>query len=97
MNASAVYRILEDGHEIVLPANPRKIQAIEEFLHSTQCKIGLLDDPEIPRQVAEVHVKDFMLRHSKMLGLTENDVQVMQWLKQDAIEKAKQAGFTWKE
>lgn len=97
VNASAVYRILEDGHEIVLPANPRKIQAIEEFLHSTQRKIGLLDDPEVPRQIAEVHVKDFMLRHSKMLGLTDNDVQVMQWLKQDAIEKAKQAGFTWKE
>lgn len=97
VNASAVYRILEDGHEIVLPANPRKIQAIEEFLHSTQRKIGLLDDHEIPRQIAEVHVKDFMLRHSRILGLTDNDVQVMQWLKQDAIEKAKQAGFTWKE
>lgn len=90
--------MLVDGtHEIVLPPNATKIQALEEFLHSTQNKLGFFELDQIPRQIAEVHVKDFMIRHTKLLGLNENDLQVLQSLKQHAVEKAHAAGFIWKE
>lgn len=97
VGASAVYRILDNGHEIVIPAGAGKIQVLEEFLHSTQRKLGLLDNPEIPRSIAEIHVEDFMIRHSRFLGLTENDLQVLNWLKRDAVSAARKAGYIWRE
>jgi hypothetical protein len=97
VGASAVYRILDNGHEMVIPKGAGKIQVLEEFLHSTQRKLGLLDNPEIPRSIAEIHVKDFMIRHAKFLGLTENDLQVLKWLKQDAVRAARKAGYIWRE
>ena len=98
VHASAAYRMFVDGtHEIVLPPNPAKIQALEEFLHSTQNKLGFFEQDQIPRQIAEVHVKDFMIRHARLLGLNDNDIQVLQSLKQRAIEKANAAGLIWKE
>lgn len=52
---------------------------------------------EIPDQIAEIHVKDFMIRHARLLGLDQNDLKALDLLKKDAIEKADNAGFTWKE
>lgn len=80
-----------------MPPNAAKIQALEEFLHSTQNKLGFFERDQIPRPIAEVHVNDFMIRHARLLGLNDNDVQVLQWLKERAIEKANAAGFIWKE
>jgi hypothetical protein len=43
-----------------------------------------------------MHVKDFIIRHRKLLGLTENDVTVMNALKQDAVKTLNRLGYTWK-
>lgn len=83
------------GDHITLKPNARKITALEEFLHGTQTKLGFGDD--IPREIAEIHVKDFMIRHSKLLGLDQNDLKAIKWLKDDAIETARRVGFIWKE
>jgi hypothetical protein len=83
------------GDHITLRENARKITALEEFLHGTQRRLPSFED--IPDTVAEVHVKDFMLRHAKMLGLDQNDLKALQWLKEDAIERAAKNGYTWKE
>lgn len=83
------------GDHITLRENARKITALEEFLHGTQRRLASFDD--IPDSIAEVHVKDFMLRHARMLGLNENDLKALEWLKSNAIEKASKNGFTWKE
>lgn len=83
------------GDHITLRENARKITALEEYLHGTQRHLPSFDD--IPDSVAEVHVKDFMLRHAKMLGLDQNDLKALQWLKMDAIERAAKNGFKWKD
>ncbi|MCC7532120.1 MAG: hypothetical protein IT342_26690 [Candidatus Melainabacteria bacterium] len=90
--------MFEDGtHEIVLPQNAAKIQALEEYLHSTQRKLRFFAEKDIPKEIAEVHVKDFMIRHAALLGLDDKDVQVLNWLKQEAIRRADDAGYIWKE
>lgn len=94
VGAVGVYRRALIGlGEIVLVQNPTKIAALEEYLHAMQDKIGLLDSLETV--MAEVHVKDFMLRHAKRLSLSENDVTVLKELKKKAIEKLKIAGYKW--
>jgi len=40
-------------------------------------------------------LKDFMVRHRKLLGLSDNDVKVLEALKQGEIEKAAQKGLRW--
>jgi hypothetical protein len=82
----------EDSREIWLKERPHKIAALEEFLHGTQAKHGWLE--AMPEEIAEVKVKDFMLRHQKLLGLTENDCSVLQVMKQREIEYAMRRGFT---
>jgi hypothetical protein len=79
---------------ILLRENPSKIAALEEFLHGTQSKLGLFDSKNMPRLVGEVRVKDFMLRHQTLLGLTDNEALVLKALKQNEIEKALRAGHT---
>ncbi len=83
------------GDHITLMENPRKITALEEFLHGTQRRLPSF--AEVPDQIAEVHVKNFMMRHAKLLGLDQNDLEALEWLKKDAIEKADRAGYTWLE
>ena len=63
-----------DMMHILMKENPTKIAALEEFLHGTQKKIGLID--KVGEEIAEVRVKDFMLRHQRLLGLTGNDSTV---------------------
>lgn len=81
-----------DNFHILIKPNASKIAVLEEFLHGTQKKLGIIDatGPEI----AEVRVKDFMLRHQKLLGLTENDSVVLKSLKQLELERAQRRGFT---
>jgi hypothetical protein len=56
------------GHtHILLRPNPSRIGAMEEFLHGTQDRLGIID--RLGQDGAEAHVKDFMARHSKLLGL----------------------------
>lgn len=86
------------GSMITIKPNARKITALEEFLHGTQEKLGFFTrEADIPFEISEVHVKDFMIRHARLLGLESNDLKALQWLKEDAIERAQRAGFIWKE
>lgn len=45
--------------------------------------------------ILEIDVKDFMVRHRKLLGLSNNDVKVLEALKEGEIEKAAQKGLRW--
>ncbi|CAN5116345.1 hypothetical protein BH10CYA1_BH10CYA1_63230 [soil metagenome] len=79
---------------ITLKAGGPKIAALEEFLHGTQSKIFSL--AELPTVIREIHVKDFMLRHPALLGLTQNDMTVLESLISKEITKAQEKGWTWK-
>lgn len=81
--------------EIVVKQGGSKVSLLEEFLHGTQEKIGLLGNPEIPFQFTEIHVKDFMIRHGRLLGLSENDLILLRELKRLEIEKFNRQGFRW--
>lgn len=67
-----------DGYRhIILREDARLIEAWEEFLHGTQFKVGLLSALPEARLEAEVHVKRFMIRHARLLGITREDVDVL--------------------
>lgn len=54
---------------ILLKNNLSTAAISEAFLHGTQFRLDLID--RLARQGAEVHVKDFMIRHQKLLGLAD--------------------------
>ncbi|MCX8139015.1 MAG: hypothetical protein N3E46_04980 [Gemmataceae bacterium] len=64
--------------DLLLRPDARKIEALEEYLHNVQQDIGLLNKMT-PAQM-EIHVKEFMLRHKKMLGISDADGSVAQEL-----------------
>ncbi|MCW3070298.1 MAG: hypothetical protein JWO44_188 [Bacteroidetes bacterium] len=68
----------EDMASIILRENPSKAAILEEFLHGTQHKLGIIDD--LGRYRAEAHVKDFMIRHQTILGLSNKDVKILKRL-----------------
>lgn len=43
--------------------------------------------------MAEVHVKDFMLRHQKLLGLDANDVVLLNALREQELHKLEKLGY----
>ncbi|MBO0932104.1 type VI secretion system tube protein TssD [Fibrella aquatilis] len=70
----------ETMEHILLKENPSKAALLEEFLHGTQHKLGMIKgDMDIP--FAEWHVKDFMIRHKKILGLIDEDVDILKTLR----------------
>lgn len=75
---------------ILLRPEPNKIAVLEEFLHGTQRIIDALKDKE--RVILELHVKDFMIRHRKILGLSDNDVEMLEVLKGKELERAEMHG-----
>ncbi|HZD69322.1 MAG TPA: hypothetical protein VFA45_10540, partial [Actinomycetes bacterium] len=64
---------------ILLRENPSKAAILEEFLHGTQHRLGLID--RLGVSGAETHVKDFMIRHRRLLGLGDEDVRILEILK----------------
>ncbi|HEY3446724.1 MAG TPA: hypothetical protein VGK67_10190 [Myxococcales bacterium] len=76
--------------DILLRAHPSKAGLLEEFLHGTQAKLGMLD--QYGQQACEVKIKDFMVRHAKMLGLSAEDVAILQKLKVEEQKLLDQAG-----
>jgi len=78
---------------IRLKQDSPKIAALEEFLHGTQRQIPSM--LQLPREILEIDVKDFMIRHSKLLGLTANDIKVLESLKETEIAKAYNKGLRW--
>jgi hypothetical protein len=64
--------------DILLRPNPTKIEVMEEFLHGTQFKAGIID--RLGLSGAEVQVKEFMLNHQRLLRLSEQDAAVLRQL-----------------
>jgi len=65
----------ENLTDILFREDARTIEAWEEFLHGTQKRCGMLD--QCSRIEAEIHVKDFMVRHRRILGLDRDDVALL--------------------
>jgi len=67
---------------IILRENPSKAAVLEEFLHGTQARLGVIDRlGSSGLGSAETHVKDFMIRHQRMLGLGNEDVAILKVLR----------------
>lgn len=64
------------GTDISLRTDPRKIEVLEEFLHGTQIRLGIQN--RMTAAEYERHVKDFMIRHRRLLGISDEDVE---WLR----------------
>lgn len=68
--------------DILLRPNPSKAAVLEEFLHGTQHRLGVVDRLGTNGfGSAETHVKDFMIRHQNMLGLSSEDIRRIQTLR----------------
>jgi hypothetical protein len=62
--------------QILLREKPSKAALLEEFLHGTQYKVGIMDKLGTSGfGSAETHVKDFMMRHQNLLGLKDADIE----------------------
>lgn len=92
MNAEASVFNTVPGEKdlIILRPQASKISVLEEFLHGTQRGIDKLKDAE--RVILEVHVKDFMIRHRKLLGLSDTDVEILEAMKEIELMKAEKQG-----
>lgn len=66
-----------NNSQILLMPNASKITVIEEFLHGTQNRLGLLGQGSASINFGEWHVKDFMIRHKTILELSEADVNIL--------------------
>jgi hypothetical protein len=72
---------------ILIKEGAPKSALLEEFLHGTQANLGLLKKYGT-HQALEVHVKDFMLRHVKLLGLENpHDISLLEQLKIEEINR----------
>ena len=75
-----------DNSSILLRQNPSKAAVLEEFLHGTQSRLGVIDRLGTSGYgSAETHVKDFMIRHQTMLGLSDEDVRILQVLRDKGL------------
>lgn len=83
---------IADGTKIFLKSGTSKIAAFEEFFHGTQFLQGWRG--KIPDEILEVKVKDFMIRHSKWLGLEQGDVDYLKLLKEREFQRALERGYT---
>jgi hypothetical protein len=71
---------------ILLRENPSKAALLEEFLHGTQARLGIVDRlGNSGLGSAETHVKDFMMRHRQMLGLSDEDVRILKILRDKGL------------
>jgi RHS repeat-associated protein len=72
----------ENMTHILLRPNPSKAAVLEEFLHGTQQRLGIIDRlGHTGMGSAETQVKDFMIRHRKLLGLGDEDVEILKKLR----------------
>jgi hypothetical protein len=78
--------------EILIKPDAPRVALLEEYLHGTQAKLGIIERYEL-RAMAEVHVKDFMLRHPKLLGLDANDSILLRVLRDNELKKLEKWGY----
>ena len=64
--------------EAPLQRDRSKPAVLEEFLHGTQHGLGL--PKAYGTEWSEVHVKSFMLRHQQMLGIGDEDANILRVL-----------------
>jgi hypothetical protein len=57
--------------DLLLRPDARKIEVLEEYLHNVQRQVGLTE--KMTPWEMEIHVKEFMLRHQKLLGISDAD------------------------
>jgi hypothetical protein len=62
--------------DLLLRPDARRIEVLEEYLHNVQRQVGLTE--KLTPWQMEIHVKEFMRRHQKLLGLSDADAH---WLK----------------
>lgn len=75
-----------NNSSILLRENPSKAALLEEFLHGTQARLGIVDRlGNSGLGSAETHVKDFMMRHRQMLGLSDEDVRILKILRDKGL------------
>ena len=65
---------------ITVRSDAKKIEILEEFLHGTQAKLDMTGSTENTINL-EIHVKDFMIRHKDMLGLSDKDIKALTIMK----------------
>lgn len=71
---------------ILLRENPSKAALLEEFLHGTQTRLGITERLGTSGfGSAETHVKDFMIRHRRILGIGQEDVSILEILKNKGL------------
>jgi len=71
----------EQYTDILLQKDARKVEVLEEFLHGTQYAMGIIQSHGIP--YAEIHVKRFMLRHKRWLGISDADAIILRAMVED--------------
>gem|GEM_PF-951063 len=69
----------ENMTHIILRENPSKAAVLEEFLHGTQQRLGIVN--RLGAEASETQVKDFMIRHQKLLNLAPEDVRRLEILR----------------
>lgn len=75
-----------NNSSILLRENPSKAALLEEFLHGTQARLGIVDRlSDSGLGSAETHVEDFMMRHRQMLGLSDEDVRILKILRDKGL------------
>ena len=74
----------ENMDNILVRPDVRKIELLEEFLHGTQSKLDIIE--KRGHHSAEIHVKDFMIRHKDMLGLSDKDIEALIKLRDSYIK-----------
>ncbi|NLG51699.1 MAG: hypothetical protein GX552_16465 [Chloroflexi bacterium] len=70
------------NNDLLLRPGARKLEVLEEYLHNVQHRIGLTNKltPGATGGL-EMHVKDFMLRHRRLLGISDADATwIEDWL-----------------
>lgn len=65
----------EELTNILFRQDPRKVEVLEEFLHGTQKRIGLIG--KIGVKAAERHVKELIIRHQRLLSISPHDVDIL--------------------
>ncbi len=61
---------------MILQKDVRHVELLEEFLHGTQERIGLVDQNGLVW--CERHVKKFMIQHQEMLEISDEDRMILE-------------------
>jgi hypothetical protein len=68
----------KDRTHLILRVDPRTIEVWEEFLHGTQDRLKII--ARLGEVGAEIHVKEWMIRHRRLLRLADEDVAILRRL-----------------